>query len=216
MSHLKRQSVPKNWPVPRKGTAYVVKPLSNLENGIPLLIALRDILGICQNRKEVKKALAEGNVLINQKKIKEDRIGLQLFDVMTLIPSKKSYRVTLTEKGKFTLKEIKENEAGKKIAKVIDKKVLRGKKVQLNLSDGRNFLSEIKCNTNDSVIIEFEKKKVGKFLALKETAKVLVFAGKHAGSEGIIQNINKERKTAEIKVNSHKVNALIKQIMVVE
>jgi len=40
--HLKRQKVPKNWPIKRKGTSYVVRPKSNLSNGIPILIAIRE------------------------------------------------------------------------------------------------------------------------------------------------------------------------------
>ena len=52
--HLKRQKIPKKWPVPRKGTTYVVKPSFNLKHGIPILVILRDILGLAQNKKEVK------------------------------------------------------------------------------------------------------------------------------------------------------------------
>jgi len=41
--HLKRQKIPKNWPVKRKGTKYVVRPNFGTDNSIPLLIVLRDI-----------------------------------------------------------------------------------------------------------------------------------------------------------------------------
>ena len=56
--HLKRQEVPKSWPVYRKGTKYVVKPGSALETGVPLLLVLRDMLHIAQNRKEAKRAIS--------------------------------------------------------------------------------------------------------------------------------------------------------------
>jgi ribosomal protein S4E len=35
--HLKRQKAPKNWPIPRKGTAFVVK---NNSKGLPILVAV--------------------------------------------------------------------------------------------------------------------------------------------------------------------------------
>ena len=47
MSYLRRQKIPKNWPLPRKGTAYVVKPSFSTNKGIPILIILRDLLNLC-------------------------------------------------------------------------------------------------------------------------------------------------------------------------
>ncbi len=213
MRHMKRQSVPKNWPVPRKGTAYVVRPLSG---EIPILVVLRDILKIAQNRKEVKRALHARNILINGKAVKEDKIGVTLFDVITNVPAKKNYVIDLKQNGKFNIEEINDKEAGKKVAKIIDKKILKGKKVQLNLNDGNNFLSDIKCKTNDSVVIDFKTKKITKCLPLVEKAKVIVFAGKHAGKKGTIEKLKLERKMASVKFNDNKINVLIKQLMVIE
>ena len=55
--HLKRQKIPKNWPIKRKGTKYLVRPNSNLTKGIPILIILRDMLKVAQNRREVKRII---------------------------------------------------------------------------------------------------------------------------------------------------------------
>jgi ribosomal protein S4E len=44
MSHLTRQEVPREWPIPRKGSVYVVRPDKEIEKGIPILILLRDVL----------------------------------------------------------------------------------------------------------------------------------------------------------------------------
>ncbi len=214
MAHLKRQGIPKNWPIKRKGTTFVVKPISR--KGIPLLLVLRNLLKIAKTRKEVKKAIHRKHLLINNRIVKDEKIGMALFDTLSLVPSKTYYRLGLSEKGKFELEEIKENEANKKIAKIINKKVLKGKKTQLNLSDGGNFLSDIKCSTNDSVLINFKDKKAEKCLPLKEKVKLIVFAGKHAGATGKIQEIHKERKMAVIDNGKEKLNILIKQLMVVE
>ena len=214
--HLKRQKVPKNWPIERKGTAYIVRPNSNISNGIPILIALRDILKLAQNRKEVKKAIHEKNILLNGFPVRDEKNSILLFDTLTIVPSNESYILSLSEKGKFQIEKINVGEETHKIAKIIDKKVLKGKKTQLNLSDGRNFLSDIKCNVNDSVLIDLTKKKIEKCLPLKEKGDVLVFAGKHAGKKANINKIDQVRKMAELSFEDKKINVLIKQLMIIK
>jgi len=214
--HLKRQGVPKSWPIHRKGTKYVVRPRGDIKKGVPILIVLRDILKIVQNRREAKRAIHMRHVLVNNKPVTDEKNSVLLFDVITLIPLKKSYRAGLSGNKKIEINEIKEKEANNKIAKIINKKMLKGKKIQLNLSDGRNFLSDIKCNTDDSVLINLKEKKIEKCIPLKENSEVFVFAGKHAGEKGIVKKINIEKKMAELNVNEKLVNVLIKQIMVVK
>jgi small subunit ribosomal protein S4e len=216
MSHLKRQKVPKNWPIPRKGTAFVVKPSSNMKTGIPILIVLRDMLKICQNRREVKRALHEKNILINEKISKDEKQSVTIGDIIGIVPEKKSYKLGLKNNGKFNIEEISEKEAGKKSVKVIGKKILKGKKIQLNLIDGRNFLTDLKCSTNDSVLIDFKENKIEKCLALREKANALIFAGKHAGKKGIIEKLDLNKKMATIKNKDGTINVLIKQLMAVE
>lgn len=216
MAHLKRQKVPKNWPIPRKGSTYVVRPNLNINKGIPILIILRDLLKIVQNRKEAKKAIHAKNILHNNKIIKDEKNSVSLLDIITIVPLKTHYRVELSEFGKFSLEKIKEDEAKHKIVKVIDKKVLRGKKTQLNLSDGRNFISSLKCKTNDSVLINLKEKKIEKCIPLKEKAKVIVFAGKHSGNKGLIEKIDLKRKMVKVVNERKRINVLIKQLMVIE
>ena len=214
--HLKRQQIPKTWPLPRKGTTYVVRPSFSIEKGIPLLVVLRDILKIVHDRKEAKKAIHAKNILLNNLAVMNEKSNVLLFDTIKIIPSEKFYRMELSEKRKFEIREISKNEANKKISKIINKKILNGKKTQLNLNDGRNFISSVKCKVNDSVLIDFDKKKIEKILPLKEKAKVIIFEGKHSGKTGIINSINSEKKMTELSVNEEKINVLIRQIIVVE
>lgn len=214
--HLKRQEAPKKWPIPRKGTVYVAKPSFNLKNGIPLLVVLRDVLKIIRNRKEAKMALNLKNIFVNEKAIAEENHGLVLFDKISVIPLKKHYVLDLASNGKFRIEEINEKDAKKKVAKVIGKKTLNKKRKQINLSDGRNFISDIECKVNDSVLINFKDGKIEKCLPLKEKANAIVFEGKHSGERGFIEKINSETKMAELIVNKNKINVLIKQMMVTE
>ncbi len=214
--HLKRQEVPKRWPITRKGTKYVVRPNSNIHYSIPVLILIRDILKIAQNRKEMKKTIHERSVILNGKIVRNEKIPIYLFDKISIIPINKHYMLNLSNNGKFIAEEIKESDSKSKISKIINKKILKEKKIQINFNDGRNILSDIKCNINDSAIINFEENKIIKCLPMKENSRVFIFSGKHAGKIGKIISINKERKISEIEVNKEKINALIKQIIVIE
>ena len=220
--HLKRQKSPKNWPIERKGTAYLVRPNHTIEQSIPILIAVRDMLKLAKDRREVKQAMNSKQILLNHKIPFSDKDSILLFDVITILPAKesgfheKNYRMIIGKNKKFNLKEIDSKEASHKIAKVINKKTLKGKKIQINLIDGRNFISDMQCKVNDSVLINLKTKKMEKCLPLKQGSKAIVYAGKHAGEEGIITEIDKENNRVKLEVNKEIINILIKQIMVLE
>jgi len=220
MNHLKRQRVPKNWNIPRKGSVFVMKPSFNLKSSVPLTIVLRDVLGIACTKREVKKAIHEKNILINNKLARSEKDSCSLFDIISIVPSKKFYQITLKNNGKFNVSEIKEEDSTKKISKIINKKILKDKKTQINLSDGRNFLSEIKCDIGDSAVIGFESEKssskILKCLPMKEKSKAIAFAGKHSGKMGIIKDINKKDKIAKLDIGNEDVSISTKQIMVIE
>lgn len=216
MSYLKRQKAPKSWPIPRKGTTYIVSPHSGIKKGLPLLILLRDILKIAKNKNEVKKAIKLKAIILNGKEVTEERSLVSLFDIVSIIPSNKYYRLILSEKGKFCLEEINENESAKKISKIIGKKVIKGNKMQINLMDGRNILSNTKIKVNDSAVVSFKENKIEKIIPLEEREKAFIFAGKHSGEKGIIKKIIPEKKMAEVDVNGKEIKVLIKQLIVIE
>lgn len=214
--HLKRQKTPKSWPIYRKGTAYIVRG-KNIQKGIPMLIIIRDMLKIAKDRREAKIALNSKKILLNGKIIKDEKNSATLLDIITVVPSKEHYRLTLNEKGKFAVEKEKEEKALQKISKIENKKMMKNKKIQLNLLDGRNFLSDIKCKTNDSVIINLKDNKIEKCLELKEKSNALVIGGKHSGMKGIIIKVDEKHRMIQLKrENGEDINVLIKQIMVVE
>jgi small subunit ribosomal protein S4e len=214
MAHIKIQSTPKVWPTKRKGKTFIVKAASNSTKSMSVLTVLRDVLKLAQNRKEVKKIIHERKLLLNNSPVTDEKMGVALFDVITLSPNNKSYRVVIAENGKFDL--IEEKSKGTKIAKVINKTKIKNNKTQINLSDGKNFISEIKCKVNDSFIIDLEKKSLLKCLTLSEKSKALVFEGKHAGEKGTIEEIDKEKELAVLNIEGKKVKVLIKQLMIIE
>jgi len=93
------------------------------------------------------------------------------------------------------------------------------KRICWQFIDGRNFISDIKCNVNDSVLINLKDGRIEKCLQLKEKENAIIFAGKHSGKKGCIEKIDLKRKIAELSLmedKSKKINVLIKQLMIIE
>ena len=185
MAHIKKTQMPTSWPVPRKGKGkvFVAVPSHATSKGISLLFLLRDVLGIVNTRKEAKYMTLNGMVKVNNQVRKDENFPVQVFDVLNLEKAKLNYRLEIVNR-KFALKEISENEAGKKIVKISGKKILKDGKVQMNLDDGQNVLSKVKFSVGDSVILNTKEGKVVNVLSLKVGAKVEVIVGKHAGEKG--------------------------------
>ena len=206
--HITRSEANKAWPVPRKGTKYLVAPSHNPKSGVPILILLRELLKIIKTRKELKRILLGKKVFVNEKMIREDNSTVSLFDTISLKDIKKHYRLTYSDKGKMILAEINEKEANSKICKVINKIMLKGKKIQINFNDGRNVLSKDKIRVGDSVIINFSSGKIEKILPAREKAKIMVIMGKHIGKIGEIEKVDEreivckiDKKEIKIKLN---------------
>ena len=205
--HLKRNNIGKFWPVPRKGTKYLAVAMHNKKDSIPLIVIARDLLKIVRNKKELKRILNEKKIRINNKEIREINYPVCLSDVVTLPDAGKNYRAILSKNKKMQIQEITDKEAETKIFKVIGKKILAGKKIQLNLSHGVNILSKENVRIGDSVLINFEKKFIEKILPIKEKSKILVIKGKHMGKTGLISKI--EGKELHVKIDDK--NLMIKE-----
>ena len=197
--HITRNNASKLWPIPRKGNKYVVVPSHNREDGIPLLIVMRDVIGMVRTRKELKRILNEGKIEINDRKVIDEKTSLLLFDVLKFNDVNKHYRLILNENKKYGLEEISDKEAHHKINKVTNKKVLKGNKLQINLNNGLNLISSVAVKVGDSVLVNFKEKKIEKTLPVKENSKILVIKGKHMGKRGEISKIEEH----EIVVNSN-------------
>ena len=217
MAHIKKTKMPKTWPVPRKGkNRYIAVPSHATGKGISLLFLLRDVLKLAQTRKEVRYMTLNGMVMVNNKVRYDENFPLQVFDVLNLEKAKKNYRLEIVNK-KFSLVEISDKEAGSKIVKIIGKKTLGKDKIQMNLDDGQNFLSDVKFSVGDSVVLDTKKNVVSKVLELKEGAKVEVIGGKHAGEKGELIGFEKlaRGQDYEIKLEDKTVKLPYKTILVI-
>lgn len=220
MAHIKKTVMPKSWPVPRKGKGkrFVAKPSHSTSKGISLLFLLRDVLKVTKTRKETRYMTLNGMVKVNNKVRHSENFPMHVLDVLNLSADKESryYRLEIVNK-KFNLVEVSEKEADSKIVKIIGKKVLSRGKVQMNLRDGQNFLSDLKFNVGDSVVLDTKKDKISKVLPLKKGAKVEIISGKHAGKHGELVGFEEliRGRNYEIKLEDVTVRLPYKTILVI-
>jgi small subunit ribosomal protein S4e len=215
--HIKRKTIGRFWPIQRTGTKYVAVPSHQQRDSVPLIVMMRDVLKIVKTKKEMKKILNEKKLHVNGKVVKEPNFPLMLFDTIQIPLTKKAYRVVLDNK-RFALEEEKDEDSHKKIYRVIGKKVLSGNKIQVNLSHGKNILSNEKISTGDFVVLDNKKNSIIKIFSLKKDSEVLVVDGKHAGKSGKIKDIVEqgEQKVAIIKTKEGEVKANINNVFAKE
>ena len=100
--HLKRLNTPKKWNLSKKKTKFVAKPRPGpyaKEMSLPLIVVMRDQLGIVSTAKEAKSLLSGRKVLINAKPARDLNIGLGLFDTLSIPSANAYYRIVLDYKG---------------------------------------------------------------------------------------------------------------------
>ncbi|MFH1307869.1 MAG: KOW motif-containing protein [archaeon] len=212
--HLKRQKSPRRWPITRKGTKYLVVPSHQKRSGVPLLLVLRDMLKLGSTRKELKKIMNEGQVFLNCKIIKNEKHPVLLFDTISF-KNGMSYQLNYSDKRKFLLKEIKNEEQNKKIVKLIGKRILKGNKIQLNFNDGRSLLSREDLKVGNSVLLDLISNKILKKIELKDNSDIIVIGGKHMGKTGKIEKIIEERSMATIILKDKKINVNLNNLIAV-
>jgi small subunit ribosomal protein S4e len=204
--HLKRKPAPKIWPIHRKEAVWTVLPKPgphSLSRSLPLTLIVRDMLGFAQTGKEAKNIISHGKIMVDGKVRRDERFLVGLMDVVSIVDTKKSYRVLPSKKGLF-LNPIKSDEAAFKLYRIEDKTVVKGGRVQLDLHDGTNFLVNVdnvqtpekgvyqtldvlKLSVPDRELIEHTKMSVG--------ANAIVIGGKNMGKCGKVTTIEKKPNT---------------------
>ena len=183
--HLKRITTPRSLSIGRKAHFWATKPRPgphSLERSVPLAIVLRDYLHVCDTAREARRILGSGEVLLDQRVVRDPKRGVGLMDVVSLPTVKANFRCLLDHHGRLHFSEIKAVAAKWKLLRVEGKTTLRGGKTQLNLHDGSNLLSDEAVATGDVLQLALPGLKVKKILKFGKGAPALVTGGAHVGT----------------------------------
>src|SRR5664280_1165046 len=155
--HLKRFKSPEHWPIHPKEDTWTVKPSAGphaIEESLPLLIVVRDILKVADNAREAKIIINNGDILVDGRARKDYKFPVGFMDVISLPKAEKVYRVLPDHKGRLTLHPISEKNAEFKLCMITDITTIKGGKIQLNLHDGRNSVVDKEYKSGDVVVVE--------------------------------------------------------------
>ncbi|AFO57301.1 MULTISPECIES: 30S ribosomal protein S4e [Natrinema] len=190
--HQKRLSVPKSWPVERKTETFTVKADAGPhgEDGVPLVVLLRDVLGYVDSRKEARYALSEDSILINGVPINDEQRPIGMFDIVAFPGRDEYYRVFPDEGGRLALTEIDEESAQSRLGKIVNKQQVSGGDTQLTLHDGTNVIVDDEYDPKDSIVIDNDDKSVVAHFPYEEGALVTAVRGNHGGKVGEIDTID--------------------------
>ncbi len=198
--HLKRLAAPGNWRIERKTHKWIVRPRPSghkLQECLPLLHVLRDILGHAENYREANGIIKEGRVKVDGRVVRDPKRGVGIMDLLEIPATKERYIVITDKDGRLTLEGIKANETKDKLLKVVGKTMLKGGILQLNLHDGRNILVDRTdkngYGVNDTIVLRLKDNTIKQHLRYEEKALVIITKGSHKGEVAKIKEIKKIR-----------------------
>ncbi len=195
--HLTRAETTRKIPIVRKGTQYTARALSHQDSGVPVVIAVRDMLKIARTASEVKAMIKQKLLAINGRKVRDYREPILLYSILE---AGDMYRLTLLPTGRFSFEKTKDTG---RIAKVIGKKMLKNKIIQINLHDDTNVLSKENISLGDSLELGLDNK-VKRVIKLEKGKKALIITGKSIGLIGTVKNI--EGRSVYIELNGREVH----------
>jgi small subunit ribosomal protein S4e len=186
---MKRINAPKKWEVLRKETTFISRPNPGRDINLCLSLntVMKDLLGKSQNTKESKYIIRYRGVLVNGTRRYDEKFPVGFMDVITFPDIKESFRLLVNQKNKLFLQKISDAEAGMKVSKISDKKQVAGGMIQVNCSDGRNFLFKAdeavakELKLNDSIVYTIPEQKFKELIKLEKGALVYLYKGKHIG-----------------------------------
>jgi len=214
--HIKRISAPRTWKLMRKEKTFISRPNPGvkLSHGISITVIFRDMLKRAKTAKEAKRLLLNNDILVNKKKIVDEKLMVGLLDAISIPKTNENFRLIFDEKGKISLTEISEKESNLKVSKIQNKTKVKGGKTQLNLSDSRNMLiDKDEYKTGDSLLLEFPGQKIKQQIKMEKNAVVYLLGGKKVGSVGTVEDIHE--KDIKIKLKSKEVITTLKKYALV-
>ncbi|WXG45471.1 MAG: 30S ribosomal protein S4e [Candidatus Atabeyarchaeum deiterrae] len=205
--HLKRLAAPRDWRISRHEHYWAVRPRCGphpLEKSMPLLNIVRETSTPPYAAREAKRALFEGKVLVDGVIRRDHKLPIGLMDVISIPATGKVFRVLPFERRGLGLHPIDKSESGFKLCHLINKTIVKGGNIQLNLHDGRNIIVKkneageefANIRTHDTLKIELPTQKIMNVVKFEIGTIVLISDGKNIGLSGRIDEIRKPKGTS--------------------
>ena len=195
-NHMKRLTSPTGWRIAKKENKFVIKtaPGPHNRNSMPMAVWLRDHMGLALNMKEVKKILKDRSVILNGVPCTDPKLGIGVFDIISIPKVDKYYRILRDKKGDYVSVPITAEDAKTRLCKIENKTIVSGGKIQLNLRYGANLIVDSQdYKPKDSIVIGLEgdnRFKVTDHYPFAEGSVAMIIGGSHSGKIGRISKID--------------------------
>ena len=192
--HLKRFMAPDSWHITRKTNKFITKtsPGPHNANALPVVVWLRDQMGYALNLKEVKQILHQHDVIINGRPCRDPKMGIGIFDIISMPKIGKHYRMLRDKNGRHKTVEIDAEAAKTRLAKIRNKTIVTGGKVQLNMRFGANVIADNSYKPKDSIVLSLEPEnrfKIVDHFPFAVGNMAMIIGGKHSGKVARIVGI---------------------------
>lgn len=189
--HTKRLAQPRRWKIPKKEHTWgpKVRPGPHAEeDALPLVVAVRDLLGIADTAAEAKQAIKDGRIHVDGRPCRDERRGLGFMDAVTIPESAQAYRVLYDTHGRIAMLEIGEQDAKFKLVRLEDKVTLGENRTQLSFHDGRTLIvKEDTYNTGDVLRLSLPDQEIADHFPYEEGVPAYVMGGAHVGQIATVQ-----------------------------
>lgn len=191
--HIKSFGAPAFWPILRKAYKWTVKTSPGphpINRSVPLLIVVRDFMGLAETSGEARKIIAEGNIRIDGRVRKDYKFPVGIMDVIEVVKTGEYFRVLPVPTKVLGLLPISEDEASFKLCRIENKTTVKGGHIQLNLHDGRNVLIRVSDPRNSAedvyetlgtVKLSLRDGKIEEYYPVKESSVAIIVGGKNVG-----------------------------------
>jgi small subunit ribosomal protein S4e len=232
LRHTKRKSAPSFWPIHRKEKVWISKPRPGPHSGeksIPLLIILRDMLGLASKGKEAGVILADGKVKVNGVVRCDEKFSVGLMDIVEIAGVNQAYRVVLSTHRLLHLHPIDGEEKAFRLARIEDKFIIRGGNIQVSIHDGGSLLVKhevvspaggIAYKAYDTLKLSISDGQILDHIRFVDGAYAMIIGGKNIGRSGNIAGVEKISPAVQpiVKIKSpsgDEYNSIINYIFVI-
>jgi small subunit ribosomal protein S4e len=182
---------------------------------MPLAVILRDVLGVAQNRREVKRLLRTREILVDGRVETDLMRGVGLMDVLTVGDA--NYRCIIDSNGKLRYLPINAKEAASKVCRINGKTTVSGGLTQYNLHDGRNILIDDAnaYNTGDSLRINLPDQEIEGHITFESGATAYLIGGAHVGTLSKVNERVEKKSTMQNEVSFDDFGTVERNVFVV-
>src|SRR5208283_327781 len=185
---------PRSWDIERKSSRFIIKPSPgpySIQNSYSLGVAIRDLLHLVHNKREIDNVLSHSQVLVDGVARRDASFPVGLFNVITVPKEGVSFRLIPSSDG-LKARKVGKEQSNLKLCRISSKSKITGGRIQYGFHDGRTMLNDaLALSPGDAVLMKVPEQNVVSSVKLSKGSLGLILSGERAGLVGKISDVKK-------------------------